>query len=484
MSVTHRAGKILTNTMAQRPDSWVRDETDNLRRSHSSASSRRVKVRRVRLGKFKRRASSRPVFLFTPSNLFPHLFLLRQEKLLQIFPNQSNTPPKHRSSNTCNTANLYLETFHRFPDLPAELRQMIFEACIPRRIVQVLYCSEHLLVDPEYIGVGGSPEAQRVRSELSRMILVSKEAYDVVLWGRSIYNIPMTPWTIPMDNSIPQHPFTLVPVLFSPKIDIVWVGGLYNLFKCQGRRHERIAEIENGPFSLIAHPKSTVAIDWHCLMPDCEWASLSPPDKLENKEFRQAVFNNFVLPQSHCMIILDEISFWTENEHAQVCPGPRLRHGYTDNFPTMIDFQDEVIQKFVDIPDCEDFNGWDQSDNECGIYLPKKSESKILEHEDTFPVRKQKALALCLHSLHEGWLAMNGCFDHGAESLVPFVRTADEAESDMGYRRPGIRHWDKDHPLAKELLARLPTFSFGFAVGLGHGLVEASDGGVRSVLGY
>lgn len=363
-----------------------------------------------------------------------------------------------------------LKTFHRFPDLPAELRQMIFALCIPRRVIRALYCSGHPY--PRYSAGRWLPNTQRIRSELPRMILVNKEAYAVVLLGRSVYNIPTIPW---VPSAPDDYPVTVVPVLANPKIDIIWLCEFYAFHRCIGpgpKLMQCLEGIANGPCSLIDQPQSLVAIDWRWLVPThfSVQGSGFVGEGSMGMEACQQVFNRVVLRWSRCMVVLCTVRsqhyrepYFDSDNHEMINATIEPLHGYTDRLRTLFDFEDEdAVQPFADMR--ANFARWVEGRCQRGIYLEGRNKEGEANGEVSFAVRKEKELARLLHVLQEAWLAINGCFDNGVDSLVPFEMDESQPKRWLGLPRPAARRWDNDHPLAKKLLAQLPRFSFGFAV--------------------
>ncbi|KAI3395174.1 hypothetical protein diail_1668, partial [Diaporthe ilicicola] len=152
--------------------------------------------------------------------------------------------------------------FHRFVDLPAEVRQMIFKACLPHRVFVFGYHQADVsMKNTDLVDWSERPTA------LPQIALVCKEAYEISRLYERKYHLDLTLSIFQLEErSDPRHFYGTRKIRFNLELDTVIInysGKIPGVVEDEeDTEHDAyLKSLPNGPFALALTPKANAVLD-------------------------------------------------------------------------------------------------------------------------------------------------------------------------------------------------------------------------------
>lgn len=352
-----------------------------------------------------------------------------------------------------------LAHFHRFPDLPPELRDMIFQACLPRRLFRFAYwrpISPHESLAHE----------SEMPSALPWIAFVCKDAYNISKLFVREYRVVFA------GSFLGQ--WGTVRIRFNPDLDTLFVNyrGLANDEEPEVDDLEResyLQDLHNGPYALAMMPNVNIMLHLSSLVGPRQRGSLSKIRWLTTRPC-----SDCLVQHDHCTVRLATTMFSATSTEIR---SSGLFGMFGEERHVVIDIKDtakiDQYESYVDQLESAGgtrSHGWNYfPENEpahfslsagagryrtryetrakpAGIYIEGGEDARALSMVSSSIAEEDGAMALYL--IKQAWLEANHCFEPAEEPLLPW--TGDEM----------FRKWDDEHHVAKHWLSKLPTFSF------------------------
>lgn len=358
-----------------------------------------------------------------------------------------------------------LTDFHRFIDLPPELRQMIFVACLPRRVFKFSYRRTIAPFERDTSNLFGKKP-----SALPPIAFVCKEAYamaklfvreflvnstDVICSARGLYG------------------YGTERIRFDPVLDSLIInrrGLAADEEPCDPRgglveHHGYLEDLHNGPFALALDLKVNVILLMETLVGPRKRSRQSAIRWLTTRPYR-----DILTQRSHCTVLLATTCFFATKSEIK---SSGLFGMFGEERTVIIDINDTakidqyesyslrhrrskagnsrryIFQYFPEDWEVDDTKGAGRYSSFALWSL--HSEGTHGKDDAAIPrmlsVAEQDA-ASALLLIKQSWLEANHCFEPDDDPLVPW--TGDVRQ----------RKWDDEHPVAKYWLSKLPTFSY------------------------
>lgn len=363
------------------------------------------------------------------------------------------TPPPHLSRSPklrlVIMSSVQAMDFHRFLELPFEIRWTIYEFCLPTRVID----SEIGKLDPvrnDCIIKEEQLALRHIVAKFSRTPVIARASPEVYREiRRHMASPPHGEWVWNWWRWDAKGFTDPRPVYFDPRSDLLCISP-EKWFLCK----ENEEYLERGPCCLADGRDVTVALDERAI--DC----LFTWDKLTDYCLRG---------RKNCIIILEETIVIEPVERIVSCG---LFGHFGEERTVLVDVDDLERIDYFD----RKLNGWHvvprQRSVFRGLELPRglrrySSHGTAAEFETAWcedsPVvsNEERAQVIAedkekmLHEIKELWLEFNHCFD-GTETDNPsFVPSEGER---------GDRVFDEEHPNAEPWYEKLPTFSFAVRV--------------------
>lgn len=360
-----------------------------------------------------------------------------------------------------------LTHFHRFPDLPTELRQMIYQACLPRRVFRFTYETLPTPVKSE-MNFADKP------SGLPHIASVCKDAYDYCKLFVREYRVDYTE-IISVERE--QYFYKTTRIRFDPDLDTFLINYSGTTPDCDAAADHRIHEthlesLPDGPYALAMKPNVNVVLDIENLVGPRYIDSLWMIRCLTARPYSDCLTQH-----SHCTVMLATTKLTTTSLEIR---SSGLFGMFGEERNILIDINDtakiDQYENFVDQVESRDGSSFSCASN----YFPEDvradnslrdigagrygtyygaGEGTITDDWHTrdddgktpptvFSRIAEKDTANALSLIKQSWLEAHDCFEPPEEPLVPW--TGDERH----------RQWDDEHHVAKHWLRKLPTFSF------------------------
>ncbi|KAL1846848.1 hypothetical protein Daus18300_014133 [Diaporthe australafricana] len=344
--------------------------------------------------------------------------------------------------------------FHLFAELPPELRQMIFAACLPRRIFMFSYSGS---LTGSMAGVGKKPRG------LPWIGMVCKEAYHISKMFVREYRMDLTTLSwLPT----PAH-YGTTTIQFNLKFDSLMLNyfgsDLDDNEDGAKAQHDRYLEsLPNGPYALAALSKIPAVLNIHHLV----GPRLFPVAWHMPRSYRA-----HLIRRDHCDVVLagTQISLSDRDIRTSGLFGlfGEERHVLVDIADTAkIDRYEKYIRQSENEGRGVQNYGWSfypqpelrpepWGRRGCRRYGTR---GRLIDWRKTHPdgvkvppadfTVAAKDAAAALKVIKMSWLEANHCFEPEKWPAVPW--TGDSLDRD----------WDDEHPVAKSHLSKLPRFSF------------------------
>lgn len=355
--------------------------------------------------------------------------------------------------------------FHLFPKLPPELRQMIYYACIPRRIFKLHY----------YGWEEDAPEAWFLKkpAALPLIAFVSKEA--LYISKLHLKEFEMIFCDYPNSHSS-NFKLQTTPIRFNLKLDRLYIC---HDSAALNHREDHLKDLHNGPFALTMKPKVNLILEMRGLVYDRHHRRLLGPRlpwRMSNHGY------DILAQQSHCTIVLGRTMFLAKE--------PEIRESglfglFGEERTVLVDIHDtaKIDQFEAYIRQIQNkaprlnaqgrssfFPQWDQNARpegwsclgagrygSCGATVFDQERTNGTELAPTPPsvhsvagkhsVAEQDA-ASARYLIQQAWLEANKCFEPARKPLVPYTGSK------------WHREWDSENHVVKHWLSKLPTLSF------------------------
>lgn len=374
-----------------------------------------------------------------------------------------------------------LTHFHCFPHLPKELRQAIFEACLPRRVFRFTY---EQLISPRK----STWHVSEKPSALPWIAFVCKDAYQIsrLYWREyrmDFTNIVSTPcmWR--------QRICGTTKIRFNPKLDTLLVN--YSGMTSDDDADDDVLDHEeylqgltNGPYALAMKPEVNIVLDMEYLVGPRRKNSL-----LETRWLTSRPYSDCLTQRSHCTVKLATTVISTTSQEIR---SSGLFGMFGEERSVLIDINDTAkldrYESYIDQLESRTGRSLSRGWN----YLPEgaprdhplagigagrygtrygSDERAVLDdwryqsdddsdendssddEDDEEPPRvfrsvAEKDAAIARTLIMQAWLEAHGCFEPANDPLVPWTGDAH------------FRKWDNEHHVAKHWLSKLPKFSF------------------------
>lgn len=397
-------------------------------------------------------------------------------------------PSWHSNTLTAHDANDSVEStqlthFHYFPYLPKELRQLIFEACLPRRVFRFTY---EQLDSPRK----STWHVSEKPSALPWIAFVCKDAYEISRLSRyrlehrmDFTNILSTPcqWR--------QRICGTTKIRFNWKLDTLLVN--YSGMTPDDDADEDVLDHEtylqgltDGPYALATKPEVNIVLDMEYLVGPRRNDSIS-----ETRWLTSRPYYDCLTQRSHCTVKLATTVISTTSQEIR---SSGLFGMFGEERSILIDINDTAkldrYENYIDqlesrtgqvlshgwnylpegaprdhplagigagrygtrygsderaVLDDWRFQGDDDSD---GNDSSNDEEDEARRRVFRSVAEKDRAIALTL--IMQAWLEAHGCFEPANDPLLPWTGDAH------------FRKWDNNHHVAKHWLSKLPKFSF------------------------
>lgn len=359
-------------------------------------------------------------------------------------------------------ASSQLTDFHRFSDLPPELRQMIFQACLPRRVFRFSYGRTISPFEGDL-----SDLFAKKPSALPPIAFVCKEAYymaklfvreflvdrtDVICRARRLYG------------------YGTERIRFDPVLDSLFLnyrGPAADEEPADGvvEHEDYLKGLRNGPFALALDPKINVILSIDLLVGPRERFRQSGTRWLTTRPYRDCLTQ-----RSHCTVNLATTRFFATNSEIN---SSGLFGMFGEERTVIVDINDTAkidqyesysrrhlrsragdtrrrrFQYFPEDVKAEDFEGAGRySSFGLGALHFERTHGEDDAAIPTMLSIAEQDAASALYLIKQSWLQANHCFEPDDDPLVPW--TGDVLQ----------RKWDDEHPVAKYWLSKLPTFSY------------------------
>ncbi|KAJ0106761.1 hypothetical protein J7T55_001285 [Diaporthe amygdali] len=374
--------------------------------------------------------------------------------------------------NTSNVAGSSpLTHFHRFIDLPQELREMIFEACLPRRVFNFSYEKSDDIHPKTTLDLSSKPKA------LPSIAWVCKEAYGVSKRFLREYKMDLTRVSYIYD----QYLFTTTRILFGRHFDTLYINYCGCVFdeeedededEDEAEHDQYLESLPDGPFTLALMPGVNIILNMNILVGPR--MNINPPFEkwLNGKPYRDCLTKH-----DHCNVILatTEMSMTGLDVRASGLFGllGDERHALIDVADTSkIDQYEDYIQRrelsgsrirlrdSTFYPMQERYPIQEHYRRPLDIPVPGRygTQGRTRAWERMHPADAAgpplefsvaaRDVIESLQLIKQSWLEANDCFEPGDSPIVPW-------SGDLDYRE-----WDDEHPVAKFWLRQLPEFLF------------------------
>ncbi|KAI7779940.1 hypothetical protein LA080_000152 [Diaporthe eres] len=350
-----------------------------------------------------------------------------------------------------------LAHFHRFPDLPPELRDMILQACLPRRLFKFSYWQPRSPDKPP-------SDLSEKPSALPSIAFVCKDAYNISKMFVREYHVSVINM-VSVQTAI---------IRFDPDLDTLFVNfrGLTDdeepeVEDLEREREIHLQNLHNGPYALAMMPKVNIMLGMVGLVgprrrvSQTRWLTTRP-------------YSDCLARHGHCTVKLATTSFSTTSTEIR---SSGLFGMFGEERHILIDIKDtakiDQYESYVDQLESAGgtrSRGWNYfPENEpahCilsagagryGTRYEARTKSDAVYVEDYEDARALSTVSssiaeedgtMALYLIKQAWLEANHCFEPAEDPLLPW--TGDER----------FRKWDDEHHVAKHWLSKLPTFSF------------------------
>lgn len=347
-----------------------------------------------------------------------------------------------------------LDHFHRFPELPNELRQLIFEACLPRRVFRFTY------ERPSWPRNNDMHEKWKP-TPLPSIAFVCKEACETSKLYMKKYQVYLNQFVSQEWRSYGQG----TRIHFNPNLDTLLLNFCAN---AAPDPHNPLESLANGPFALASMPKVNIVLEIELL------AGARPSQSARTRD--RAIKWPISRPHHECI---------TKRDHCDV------RLATTAFSATSLEIRSSGLfglcgderQVLIDIRDTAKIDQYETFRRQlaarpgrsrginCTFFpeiLPQTDQMKQLgagrysTHAratlDWYGMRQggtgpdqmtsEQDTTSAIHLIKQAWLEANGCFEPHDNPILPW-------EGDRF-----DRIWDDEHHVAKHWLSKLPEFSF------------------------
>lgn len=332
--------------------------------------------------------------------------------------------------------------FHRFLELPYEIRWQIYELCLPKRVIDSeirelqpvpsnrIIKEEKLALRHAVAKFNRTPVIARASPEVYRETRrhVASPPYGEWVWSWYCWNAKG--FTDPR------------PVYFDHRSDVLYISlEEWPNFK------EIKSYLERGPYCLADSREVTVALDEVAI--DC----LFTWDRLTDY---------CLVGRKNCTIILDEMTVIEPVERIVSCG---LFGLFGEERTVLVDVDDFEQMEYFD----RKLNGRHVVPGEGNLMrriFPHSSlgtvnswtawcnDSTVVNSEECAQIIAEDKEKM-IRDIRELWLEFNGCFDGTEMDHSSFVPSEGE---------PGCRVFNEEHPNAKPWYEKLPVFSFAVRV--------------------
>lgn len=332
-----------------------------------------------------------------------------------------------------------IRKLHRFPLLPQEIRQLVFELCLPHRVVASSWLN--------------SSTMRRLNRRLSVISQVCTEARDIALLNQRVFRSHCAPDGSGVWRSRGGHTsrirhtlqnghtncFGMSQVFFNPKTDTLWLIDLEKLVTAGNSQDIRdyCHSINEGPFDMLSRGRTT-AIEADDILQICLYAS----------EQKEIFFREFVLPSKHCAFIMHmtTVSIAPQTLHRQSRRMNRFGLFGEDHWVLVDIFDRGQHRRYCRrIPKAS--RSRESTYNTAVRNFPfgicRYCAHSVAKKRDPSKTARQDSARL-LHAFQQMWLELNDCF-LPERRPVSWFESAEEG--------PNVKLWDEGIPIVQKCLA-------------------------------
>lgn len=340
--------------------------------------------------------------------------------------------------------------FHRFLELPFDIRWEIYELCLPKRVIDSVI---HILpAVPKYLMTTQEQLALRhIVAKFSRTPVIARASTEVYrAMRRHLVAPPRGEWVWNRDSWCAQGFTDPRPIYFDPKSDVL-------SFSPEDWHVPQIMMVSGcsdvSPFCLAEARNVNLALD---------------KEAIRNLVTSKKLADHWLLGRKKCTIILNETVLISTAKWIASCG---LFGLFGEERTVLVDVDDFERIDYFD----KKLNGEGLVDGEVlrpsvpvppdGIRRYSSHSNFNLEktwHEDSPLVSAEERVQIITEDknmmtrqIRENWLEVNGCFDS---------TKLDDASPVPSKGESGDRDFDEEHPNAQPWYRKLPAFSFAVRV--------------------